>query len=319
MKAAVVTGNAPPRWSDFADPVATAEETLVTVTAAPLSPPVRARAPGQHYSSTKADAFVAGVDGVGRLQDGTRAYFGFVRSPFGAMAHVAPVRLDCIAPIPSDVDDVTAAAIANPAMSSYAALLDRAQMQRCESVLINGGTGAAGKLAIQIAKFLGAGKVIVTGRNEQQLEPAAALGADRTIPLSLPGRDLADALYSAIVEHDVSIVLDYLWGTSAEEILRAISRIQTGSVAPRIRFVQIGAASGQTSSLDASWLRSSGVELLGTGLRSVALPRLVSRIGEALAAVRPGNFSVATTTRRMQDVETAWNEDTGSQRLVFTV
>jgi NADPH:quinone reductase-like Zn-dependent oxidoreductase len=319
MKAAVVIGNAgPPRWTDFADPVAANGETLVTVTAAALSPLTRARAAGQHYSSTKADAFVAGVDGVGRLQDGRRVYFAFVRSPFGAMAEVAPARVELTAPVPDDVDDVTAAAIANPAMSSYGALLDRAKMRKGESVLINGATGAAGKLAIQVAKHLGAKTVIATGRNVQQLELATALGADRTIPLTLPDDRLADAFYTTIIEKDVTIVLDYLWGTSAQQILTAFARNQSGPVAPRIRFVQIGAVSGPVIQLDGSILRSTGVELLGSGLHSISHPQLVRRIGEALAAVRAANFQVDATARPMETVESSWNEDTGGRRLVFS-
>jgi NADPH:quinone reductase-like Zn-dependent oxidoreductase len=318
VKAAVVIGKAVPRWTDFPDPVPAADETLVSVQAAALSPLARARASGQHYSSTQADAFVAGVDGVGRLDDGRRVYFAFVRAPFGAMAQLAPARRDLIAPIPDDVDNVTAAAIANPAMSSYAALLDRAKIQSGESVLINGATGAAGRLAIQVAKYLGAKTVIATGRNARQLEMARALGADATIALTLPDERLVDAFYAALIDCDVTIVLDYLWGRPAELLLAAIARNQAGPAAPRIRFVQIGAVAGSVISLDGSVLRSSGVELLGSGLHSVAHAQLVRRIGEALAAVSSGKFVVEVTTRPMDSVEAAWNEDPGSRRLVFT-
>ncbi len=318
MKAAVVTeGARAPRWTDFADPVAAADESLVAVTASALSPLTRARASGQHYSATKADAFVAGADGVGRLQDGRRVYFAFVRSPFGAMAQLAPAHSDLTAPVPDDLDDVTAAAIANPAMSSWAALLDRAKLQRGESVLINGATGAAGRLAVQIAKYLGAKTVIATGRDAGQLERAAALGADRTISLVLPDDRLVDALYEAMVGCEITIVLDYLWGVSAQHLLTAIARNQSGPAAPRIRFIQIGAVSGPVIPLDAGVLRSSGVELIGSGLHSVSLACLVSRIGEALAAAAPAKFEVDTVTQPMEQLEAHWNDDAGSRRLVF--
>ena len=319
MKAAVVseTGRAP-QWTDFADPVAGDEERLVTVAASALSPLARARAAGQHYSSAASQRFVAGVDGVGRLDDGSRVYFAFPRAPFGAIAEVVPVRRDLVTAIPGDLDDVAAAALANPAMSSWAALLDRAKMGRGESVLINGATGAAGALAVQIAKYLGAKTIVATGRSEQALSAAATLGADRIISLALPAGQLADALYTAIVDCGVTIVLDYLWGASALQIMRAIARNQSGDAAPRVRFVQIGAVSGAEISLDASLLRSSGIELLGTGLRSVALADLVRGIGEALAAATIAKFEVDTTTRPMVRVESAWNEDIGSRRMVFT-
>lgn len=319
MKAAVVSeaGRAP-QWTDFADPAAGEEELLVTVTAAALTPLTRGRAAGQHYSSAASGRFVAGVDGVGRFEDGRCVYFGFPRAPFGAIAELAPVRRGLVAAIPADLDDVAAAALANPLMSSWAGLRDRAKMERGESVLINGATGSSGKLAVQIAKYLGAKSVVATGRNAEALASATALGADRTISLALPAGQLADALYSAVVECNVAIVLDYLWGASALEIMRAIARNQSGDAAPRVRFVQVGAVSGPEIALDASLLRSSGIELLGTGLRSVALAELVRGIGEALAAASVAKFEVDTTTRPMAAVEAAWNEDTGGRRLVFT-
>jgi NADPH:quinone reductase-like Zn-dependent oxidoreductase len=320
VKAAVVAeaGRAP-QWSDFEDPIPAVGETFVTVAAAALSPIVRARAAGRHYSSEASGRFVAGVDGVGRLEDGRRVYFAFPRAPFGSMAQFVPVPLELFTEIPDDLDDVTAAALANPAMSSWAALRDRAKFEHGESVLVNGATGAAGKLAVQICKHLGAKRIVATGRTAEQLEPAKALGAHKTIPLTLPDDELVDTLCSAMIDDDVTIVLDYLWGSSAQHILTAIARNHAGDSAPRIRFVQIGAVSGAEIPLDAGLLRGSGVELLGSGLRSVPLGRLVSGIGEALAVAGKEKFAVDTVARPMETVESSWNEDTGTCRLVFTL
>lgn len=320
MKAAVVTNGAPPpRWTDFADPVATENETLVTVAAAALTSLARATASGTHYSASGAASLVAGVDGVGRLADGRRVFFAFPRAPFGAMAERVPIRTDFFTDVPDEVDDVTAAAIGNPGMSSWPALLGRAKLAKGETVLINGATGTAGRLAIQIAKHLGAGRVIATGRNAADFEALRALGADRTILLTLPPERLVEEFYRAVYGDHVAIVLDYLWGTSAEAILSAIARNGDGPVAPRVRFVQLGAVSGPQITLAASTLRGSGVELLGSGLRSVALSRLVSYIGEMLHAVVPAKLTVASVTRPLQEVETAWNQDFGGRRLVFTL
>jgi NADPH:quinone reductase-like Zn-dependent oxidoreductase len=64
------------------------------------------------------------------------------------------------------LDDITAAAIANPGMSAWAALVERAHLTAGETVLVNGATGSAGRLAVQLAKHLGAAKV-ATGRNAE--------------------------------------------------------------------------------------------------------------------------------------------------------
>ena len=184
MKAAIVRGlKQTPAYGDFAEPGPGPSENRIRVSAAALSPLVRGRASGAHYSASHQFPFVAGVDGVGRLDDGRRVYFLMPRAPYGAMAEETVVPSTQFAPVPDGLDDVTAAAIANPAMSSWAALAERARLKTGETVLVNGATGAAGQLAVQIAKRLGAARVIATGRNIEALRAAATLGADVTIPL----------------------------------------------------------------------------------------------------------------------------------------
>ena len=184
MNAAVVDSfDAPPQYTSFAEPVAGDGERLVSVTAAGLHPIVKALAKGTHYGSSRELPFVAGVDGVGRLEDGTRVFFGVARSPFGTLSERSVAANWMCLPLPEGVDDVTAAGIANPAMSSWVALTARAKFVAGESVLVLGATGVAGQLAVQIAKRLGARRVVAAGRNPQSLEKLKALGADAVISL----------------------------------------------------------------------------------------------------------------------------------------
>ena len=128
MKAAIVEGQGrTPAYADFPAPVPGEGERLVRVTAAALTQLARGRASGAHYSASGAYPFVAGVDGVGRLDDGGRVYFLLPRAPYGAFAEETVVSAGQCLPVPDDLDDVTAAAIANPGMSSWAALVERAQ------------------------------------------------------------------------------------------------------------------------------------------------------------------------------------------------
>lgn len=158
MNAAVVHAfDAPPRYTSFVDPVPEDGEKLVKVTAAGLHPIVKALANGTHYGSTRVLPFIPGVDGVGRLEDGTRVYFGTMRSPYGTFSELAVAPHWICLPLPEGLDEVTAAGIANPGMSSWAALSARAKLVAGESVLIlgatiartNGGTNckAAGRAA----------------------------------------------------------------------------------------------------------------------------------------------------------------------------
>ncbi len=78
------------------------------------------------------------------------------------MAQRAPVALQNCLPLPDALDDIQAAAMANPGMSAWASLVTRA-FQAGETVLINGATGSAGQLAVQIARYLGAKKSLQPG------------------------------------------------------------------------------------------------------------------------------------------------------------
>lgn len=315
MKAAIVqAAGVAPAYGDFPDPEPTAGESRIAVTAAALSQVARSRASGGHYSSSGRFPFVAGVDGVGRLDDGRRVYFVMPRAPYGSLAELTVARTGLLVPVPDDLDDIAAAALANPGMSSWAAFAERAKLQAGETVLVNGATGAAGRLAVQVARHLGAGKVIAVARDAAALREVAALGADVTIPLGDDPQAL-DAAFEAEFAQGVDVVLDYLWGQSAERLLIAGAR--AGADAVPIRFVQIGAVSGGEITLPSAVLRASAIQLMGSGIGSVAPDRLVAAAAGVLEAAAAAGFKIATEAVPLAKVETAWAKDAGP-RLVFT-
>lgn len=318
MKAALVHAyDQPPRFGEIDAPVAQAGEVLVSTRAAALSQLVRAQASGKHYSSGKTLPMVPGADGVGTLADGRRVYFAFPRAPIGAMAETVAVKAEQCAEVPAAVDDVTAAAIANPGMSSWAALTQRARLQRGESVLVLGAAGASGRLAIQIAKHLGAGRVVATARNRALEAELRALGADAFVPLDQAADDLAAAFRAQIHAPGVDVVLDYLWGAPAENFLNAAAGHGSGAAARRIRYVNIGSMAGASIPLAAGPLRSSGLELMGSGLGSVSHADLVKVVGDLLRAVIPAQLKVDAVAMPMRDVEAAWARKI-PQRIVLT-
>jgi len=317
VKAAIVQGaGQAPVYGDFAEPAAAAGERRITVTAAALSPIVKSRASGAHYSSSGRFPFVVGIDGVGRLDDGRRVYFILPKAPNGSMAERTSVAAaQCLA-LPDALDDVTAAAIVNPGMSSWAALAERARLKAGECVLVNGATGAAGRLAVQIAKHLGAKKVIATGRNAEALQSLAALGADVTIPLVEDGAALENAFEEQFAA-GVDVVIDYLWGPSAERLL--IAAAKAGRDAAPIRFVQVGSVSGANITLPSAALRASAITLMGSGIGSIPADRFIDAIGELLRATVPGGFEIAAKSVPLSEVEQAWADDGDVRRTVFIV
>lgn len=316
MKAALVTApGATPVYADFSEPVITEGTVRVTVAASALSHVTKSRASGKHYSSSGQQPLVPGIDGVGTLDDGSRVYFLMPEAPHGGMAEVCVVKSDRCIPLPAELDTVTAAALAIPGVSSWAALVERAKLLKGETVLINGATGVSGRLAVQIAKYLGAEKVIATGRNAAALESLKAIGADVTISLAQDQQALDGALQAQFKE-GVNVVLDYLWGPSAEALLVAGTMAAPEGVP--IRFVQIGSVSGPTITLPSAALRSSSFELLGSGMGSVPLPRMLAALTQLFKAAVPGGFAIATRPAPLSQVETHWANPAES-RLVFTM
>lgn len=318
MRAAVVHAfDAPPRYSTFPYPIAAEGELPVTLTAAGLHPVVKALANGTHYGNTGELPFVPGVDGVGRLDDGSRVYFGISRSPFGTLSERSLAASWMCIPIPDGLEDATAAGIANPAMSSWVALTARAKFAAGESVLILGATGVAGQLAVQIAKRLGARRVIAAGRNPRALETLKELGADAVLSLDQEQPLIVDAIRSEYTEASVDVVLDYVWGKPAECVFEAISQKGLRKAASRVRFVQIGESAGHRINLAAATLRSSGLELVGSGFGSASLDQIRIAVAEffKIAATDPFRFSMKTAT--LSDIEALWNSPEQGTRIVF--
>ncbi|WP_221794566.1 quinone oxidoreductase family protein [Oceanobacter mangrovi] len=314
MKAALVTDlNNPPVFGITDAPTPQADDLLVYPTASTISQLVRAKASGRHYSANLSLPFVPGVDGVGRLASGERVFFAF--PPMGSMAEQTLVkRSQCVA-VPDDLDDVTAAALGNPGMSSVAALQYRAGFKSGDNVLINGAAGASGRLAIQIARYLGAGKIIASARNAAEESSLLALGADEFICLAQPHEQLIARLKESMIQSGIDIVLDYLWGTPAAAILTAAANT---AMTNALKFVNIGSLAGADIPLNASILRSKNLQLMGSGLGSVSNAALLYCIGQVLQMARPAGLQIATHTMPLEQVSEAW-QYTGPERLVLTI
>src|SRR6188472_2314885 len=182
MTAAVISR---PSWAptpaEWARPVPEGREVLVTVHAAGIHPIVRALATRAHYASAGDYPRVIGIDGVGHLDDGRRVYF-LARPPQGTVAQSVAVLEAQTCPVPDGLDDDVAAAIVNPGMSGWLGLR-RAGFEAGETVLVLGAAGVAGRLAIQVAKSLGARRVVAAAREVDRIAGLRTLGADGLIDL----------------------------------------------------------------------------------------------------------------------------------------
>jgi len=320
MKAAVLQKRGdPPRYEDFPDPQPDKDEVIVHVKAASLKNIDKAMANGSHYDAHRELPAVCGVDGVGVLDDGTRVFCGGSRPPYGMMAEQTVVsRIRCL-PVPDGIDDDTAAALPNPALSSWLPLVWRARLKEGETVLILGATGVAGKLAIQIAKHLGAGRVVAAGRNRRILETLPDLGADATIALDQPDEELRAAFRREASSKRFDIVLDYVWGHPTEVLLDALTGHDVMAESNTLRLIEIGEMAGPTISLPAAALRSSGIEIYGSGGGS-SIPRtaIFETFPRLWALAASGKLRIDIEPVPLAQIENAWRRtDLAGRRLVI--
>ncbi len=316
MRAAVVNvlGEAP-KYQEFRDPEPAEGEVLIQVRAAGLHPVVKARASGQHYSSAGAVPLIPGVDGVGITPDGRRVYFGVMRAPWGTMAELAPAPAGLQVPVPDGLDSATAAAIANPGMSAWVSLKERGGLVAGETVLILGATGVAGQLAVQVARRLGAKRVIGVGRNVDALKGA---DVDAVIGLNQPEEALKEA-FAAESAPGIDVVIDYLWGRPTELLLEALATGFKASATRRTRLVEVGASAAPTITLPGAVLRAIDLHLLGSGFGSAAMDKILAAIPELFRLAAEGKLTMDVEAVSLEQVESAWNRSDQGKRIVFTV
>ena len=320
MKAAVLHAiGKPPHFEQFPEPIAEENEVIVHVRAAALKPIDKQMANGSHYAAHRELPVVCGMDGVGCLYDGRRVLFAGSRQPYGGMAERTVVSSSRCFPVPDNVGDDVAAAVFNPGLSAWGALAWRAQLAPGETVLILGATGVTGKLAIQTAKLLGAGRVIAAGRSEQVLRTLPDLGADATIRLDKPGQNLAEAFAREGGETGFDVIIDYLWGPPTEALVAALMRRDMKPASSRVRLVEVGESAGPAISLPAAALRSSRLEILGAGTGSApASPDMwIEAIRQLMANVASGALHVDTERVPLAEVKEVWDRDQRGRRTVI--
>jgi NADPH:quinone reductase-like Zn-dependent oxidoreductase len=323
MKAAVIyQKGALPKYTDFPEPrVKGDDELLVSVKAVSIKHLDKGRASGAHYSSEGPDSggHVPGSDGVCILEDGTRVYG---MGTGGMLAEKALIHKDRTVPLPAGLDDATAAALPNAVAGAAMGLRFKAEIQPGNVVLINGATGFTGRVAVQIAKHYGAKKVIATGRNQQSLQELLTLGADEVISV-LQVDDAFKAQIKAIhAQTPVDIVIDYLWGHSAELIFSALKG--DGGFGNRIRYVSVGTMGGDAIQLSAAILRSVDLQLSGSGMGSWTkqqVSRFFSEImPEMFQLAAEGRLRIETIPLKLADIEKIWQlELNGGQRPVVMI
>jgi NADPH:quinone reductase-like Zn-dependent oxidoreductase len=198
-------------------------------------------------SCGKCPACVAGLDNrcrqatnLGYMIDGGCAEF--VRVP----------EVNCL-PYPENLSFEEAAAVPLVFQTAWHMLVDRAQLQPGEDVLILGAGSGVGSAAIQVAKFFGA-RVITTAGSDTKLEKARQLGADHVI--NHRSQKIRDEVRRITNKRGVDVVFEHVGTATWDDSL--------ASLALAGRLVTCGNTTGYDAKLDLRFLFSRQLSLLGS-------------------------------------------------------
>ncbi|MCV7410589.1 quinone oxidoreductase [Mycobacterium florentinum] len=312
--AVVITFAHPPTYREFPSPTPqTDDELVVDVIATGLHPRVRSQADGSHYTSTGALPLVPGIDGVGRAPDGTIRYFVLPDTTMGAMAEQTVIDQRRSIVLQDGTDPILVAAAMNPVMSSWLALRRRIDFEPGQTVLILGATGSSGRMAVQVAKHLGAGHVIGAGRDARRLATLPALGADTVAAI-----DNASAIDDlARAARDVDVVIDYLWGPVTADVMAGIAGHRTDRGKP-LTWIEIGSVAGPSAEIVSAALRAVRLQIVGSGQGSVPTRDILAELPAIVTEISSGGFELDARAVPLADVEAAWNDTDADQRIVIT-
>ncbi|MFD1887166.1 quinone oxidoreductase family protein [Paenibacillus wenxiniae] len=315
MKAAIVYefGQAPQYGEYELQALQSPHKVYINVIAAGLHQRVRSQADGSHYTSIGKLPLVPGVDGVGRLPDGRLVYFVMPDDSLGSMAEQTIIDPRRSLPIPDGADPIQIAAVMNPAMSSWVTLRQRSPLKQGSHVLVMGATGSSGQMAVQIAKLLGAERVIAAGRHSERLNRLTAIGADTLVSLEGEPSEVSERLGEAAA--DVDVVIDYLWGKPAEWAIPSMLK-QRQDRSHALDWIQIGSMAGATANIPAAALRSANFRLLGSGQGSLSPTAYLAEFPALINCIAAGTLKLPVQTFPLADVEQAWNASTDPQQRI---
>jgi len=284
---------------------------VIEVTAAPLNPVDLSIATGKFYGGTPPLPYVPGGEGIGHPRSGVPADRVYFRAapPNGALAERAVANGQTV-PLPEQVSDGVAAALGTPGIAAYLAMTRRAQLQPGETVLVLGASGVLGSIAVQVAKLIGAGRVIAAARDDRALARAKDLGADATVDLKqIEG--LTERIREAS-RGQLQVVIDPIWGAAAVAALEAMS--------PLGRFVQLGQAAGPEATVKSATVRGRYLSILGYGSFLVPWEEQVVAYRRLVEYAAAGKIKVEVEVLPLEAAPDAWKQQAASphRKLVLS-
>jgi NADPH:quinone reductase len=268
------------RHTDLPDPEAGEGEVIVDVVRAGVNF-ADTHTIRDDYLARQSLPLIPGGEIAGRTADGRRVAAMLVN---GGYAERVAVPEASVVPIPDPVSDDQAAALLLQGLTARSLLRVSARLEPGESVVVGGAAGGTGSLAVQLAKRLGAGRVIALASSDRKRELALRLGADAAVDSR--AEDLTAKILEANGGDPVDVVLEMAGGEVFDACLAAL--------APFGRLVTFGIASRQQNTVRSGDLMRTSRAVVGFWL--VHLFRrpdeLRAGIAELLGAVAAGDLEV---------------------------
>ncbi|GHF36832.1 NADPH:quinone reductase [Kitasatospora xanthocidica] len=286
MRAAVIHRYGGPeefRTETVPEPVAGPGQVLIDVTLAGLNYADLHCRTGE-YARYPLPA-VLGADVVGRRRGDGRRVAALLRSG-GGYAQVARAEAAHTVELPDGVADEQALALLEQGATAYGALTLAGRLRPGETVAVTSAAGGVGHLAVQLARELGAGRVLALASTPAKREFARSLGADRVLDPGDP--ELAERL--AAEPGGVDLFVDLVGG----RVLRA----GLDALAPFGRLLSVGARGGAEESFSVDELADRSAGLLGFWLQHVLADRaLFAGVAERLFGLAAERRLVARIDR----------------------
>jgi NADPH2:quinone reductase len=246
------------KWTELPTPTPGADEVLIRIQAASLNfpdllivqnkyqmKPALPFVPGSEYAGV---IEAVGID-VKHLKVGQTV--ACLSGTGGFATHtLAPAKL-CL-PLTPSFNAVDAAAFIMIYATSFHALVDRAELQAGETVLILGAAGGVGSSAIQIAKAVGA-KVIAAASTDEKCALCRQLGADEVI--NYTNGDFREQIKALTQGKGPDVIYDPVGGEFSEPAFR--------SIAWRGRYLVVGFAAGPIPALPWNLALLKGASIVG--------------------------------------------------------
>ena len=157
----------------------------------------------------------------------------------GGYADFAVAPAASLIPLPENLGFDEAAAIPLQGLTAYHTIKTSGALKEGESVLVHAAAGGVGSLAVQMAKLLGAGRVIATASSPEKLDLARSLGADALIDYTQ--EDWPEKVREATDGDGADVILEMVGADFPEKNLQCLATFG--------RMVVFGAASGDRGNL----------------------------------------------------------------------